>query len=298
MVTSNKALDLIREIIERNYNRLMIAVIGSDNVPQKVRDQFSNLSGKSLLELAYYHNYLNEENGENSPSDYQEMKTQQSQPGVLPQGSGHRYSIDFLNSNLLQLLNKQKNEVESSIIGAILDNNNNFKADALKDIHRPEHIDETLKEQTLSDLKDTIKSNLENKATSDWKRIVNTEVSNAIGQGSTDRIVVANKEANSSEVYVYRINPDDSRTCRYCRKFYIDTDGSPKLYRLSTLLGNGTNYGKKAEAWSPCAGATHPNCRDSQVIELRPGYALTPSGTPTFIGYDKWKDYISKKLTS
>lgn len=298
MVTSKIALELIRRIVERNYNRLMIAVLGDDNVSQTVRDEFPNLQGKSLLELAYYHNYLNEEGKADSPESFAEMKAQQSQPGALPLGSGHKFSVDFLNSNLQQLMNKQMNEVESSIIGAILDNNNNFKSDALKDITREDHIEDILKDQTLNDLFTKIKNKLDGKATSDWKRIINTEVSNAIGQGSTDRVVVANKNADSNEVYVFRINPEDSKTCRYCRKFYIDTDGSPKLYRLSTLLGNGTNYGKKAEEWQPTTGSTHPNCRDSQVIELRPGYVLLPGGKVTFKGLDSWRDYIHNKLSS
>lgn len=295
MVIKNSTIERIRKIIEKNYNRLAIALVGPSNVPQEIRDQFPNLTSRSLLEAVYYHNFLNEEGREGNPRTYEEMKEQQDTQN-LPRGSGHEASIDFLNSNLYQLLQKQKTDVESKVVGLIRDNNNQYKNDALQNLDRPDEEDASVKKRTIPELKQRLKEFGEGEAQNNWSRITNTEISNGVGQGSADQVVARNKGTPTDQIYVFRINPNDAKTCKYCRKFYIDSDGSPKVYRLSSLLSNGTNYGKKADAWLPVAQATHPNCRDSQLIELRPGWSVLPGGTVTYIGMDRWADYINKKV--
>lgn len=152
---------------------------------------------------------------------------------------------------------------------------------------------ESLKTESLAKLKVKFRD-MSGESTRNWDRIVNTEVSNAIGLGSADKIIENCK--NPHETYVYRINPNDSRTCNKCREFYIDKDGSPKLYRLSTIVGNGSNYGKRKESWKACTMSTHPNCRDSQIIELKPGFKLGSGGTVTYIGHEEWPKYLASKL--
>lgn len=296
MVTSNATIETIKRIIEKNYARLALAVLGKRNLPPNVSQQFPNEDGRPLLEQVYYHNYLNKEGDSGSPKDIDSMRAQQ-HPAAIPVGEAHTTTVDSLNSNLLQLIEKQRAEVTSRIVGFIRDNNNRYKNNALNDLERPEHIDSLMKESTLGELKTKLRDYSED-ANRDWTRIVNTEVSNAIGAGSADAIVVKNRDKSSKDVYVFRINPDDSATCKYCREFYIDSDGSPKVYRLSTILSNGTNYGKKPVSWRPVAGATHPNCRDSQLIELRPGWKVLPGGGLTFIGLNQWEDYIYDKVQS
>lgn len=298
MVIKNDTIERIRAIVEKGYNRLAIAILGRKNVPESVKAQFPNLDSKSLLQAAYYHNFINEAGKEGIPQSLQEMERQQGQPGAIPRGEAHEAAVDFVNSNIYQLLQKHKAEVEAQVIGFIRDNNNRYKNDALQNLDRSNEQDSAVKEQTVPTLKRKLKDYVETKASSDWSRIVNTEVSNAIGQGSVDQVVARNKTSDPTQVYVYRINPSDGRTCKYCRKFYIDGDGSPKVYTLSSILSNGTNYGRKADSWLPVAGATHPNCRDSQIIELRPGWAVKSSGAVTYLGMDKWSEYIRNKVTS
>lgn len=297
MVIKNATIERIRKIIEKDFNRLSIAILGKKNVPDYIKEQFPNLDSKSLLQAAYYHNFINEQDKEGIPKTLQEMEAQQT-PETIPYGEAHDEAVNFLNSNIYQLLQKHKAEVEAQIIGIIRDNNNRYKNDALQNLDRSDYQDSIVKEKTLDELKGRLAEYVGAGATKDWDRIVNTEVSNAIGQGSVDQVVARNKSSDPDQVYVYRINPDDGKTCKYCRRFYIDSDGSPKVYTLSKILSNGTNYGRKADSWTPVAGATHPNCRDSQLIELRPGWAVKSGGTVTFIGLDAWTAYIRQKVSA
>jgi hypothetical protein len=298
MVIKKDTVERIREIISRGFNRLSIVVVGPENVSAPVINQFSDIQSQSLPDVAYYHNYLNEQGKEGNPETLEEMISQQGRPGVLPRGNAHEFATDSLNSNLYQLIQKHKAEVEAQVIGIIRDNNSRYRNNALQNLDRPDELDAQVKEQTLDELKERIQEYLGVSSQKDWERIVNTEISNAIGNGSVDAVVARNKKSDPNDIYVYRINPDDGRTCKYCRNFYIDGDGSPRIFTLSRLLSNGTNYGKKADSWLPVAGATHPNCRDSQIIELRPGWAVKPGGSVTYIGMDKWREYLLSKLTS
>jgi hypothetical protein len=152
-----------------------------------------------------------------------------------------------------------------------------------------------VKESTLSKLKQKLRDTTQD-VNRDWLRVATTVMSETIGNGSVDRIVTDNRDKDAGEVYVYRIVVNDAALCKYCRRFYMDEDGSPKVYKLSTLLGNGSNFGKKKDSWLPVVGATHPNERCSQVIELKPGWKVLPGGKQTYIGLEKWNDYIVNKV--
>ena len=51
--------------------------------------------------------------------------------------------------------------------------------------------------------------------------------------------------------------------CKHCIKAYLTggIDSEPKIFKLSELRANGTNIGKKPEAWLPVIGGMHPHCR-------------------------------------
>jgi hypothetical protein len=301
MVLSKKAIEKIKNIIKQRHNLLLIATLGSKNVPkaiiQNLKDSGIDVSKYdpkgSFLDLAYHHNLLFEDGDIEAPKTAEESA--QKQFGKKPKEEEHGAAIEHLNSNMEQLIDKQAFDVLTRIEGLIRDNNNNFRLDVLSNPNKAEALQEMTKKNTVAQLKQKLRDTSKD-ADRNWSRVAATEISNAVGLGSVDRIVTDNKGENLGTVYAYRVNPNDAATCKYCRKFYIDSDGSPKLYRLSTLIGNGSNYGKKAAEWKPIVLATHPNCRDSQVLELKPGWALKPGGTVEYVGVDSWQEYINKKL--
>lgn len=284
----------IRKIIEQKHVRLTGAVLGpqflSPEELTELRRQGIQVSDDmSFLERLYYHNYLNRHDSKMAPTTTDEMAAQQAQAYSLPNTLIHEASKEFLNSNVRQLIEKQKADILSRVEGLIRDTNHNFK------FGQQQKLDDLVSENTVSQFKTKLRD-LSHDGNRNWARIANTEVSNAISLGSVDRIVDENEDKDLAEVYVYRIVVNDGALCKWCRRFYLDSDGTPKVYRLSTLLGNGSNYGKKAADWSPVATATHPNERCSQVIELKKGWRVLAGGSVNFIGNDAWNRYISKKV--
>jgi hypothetical protein len=300
MVTSKDTIDIIRKIIQKHYARLVVSVLGRDQLTPDQKKQleesgYDTSNPDSLLSMVYYHNFINHPVDEQSPKNIQDMKSQQSVPGLKPTGEAHDYTVENINEKMAQYIDKMRMDVQSKIEAMIRENNDSYKMDALKNLDRSVEMDELVKESTLGKLRQKLKDSSKD-GTRDWLRVAVTEMSNAIGIGSVDRIVTENRNNDLDDVYVYREIVQDERTCKYCRRFYEDSDGSPKVYKLSTLLSNGSNYGKPRDSWLPVAGATHPNERCSQVLELKPGWALE-GDTITYIGLDRWNDYIFNKVS-
>ncbi len=294
MVLDEKTIAKIKAVIEKHHAGLLVGTLGKKGMTGYQRRKLleagiSLKDEESVLEAIYHHNYLNEHGKIAAPTNVQEMKAQQSKAKVLPVAATHEASKDYLHSNMKHLIEKQKTNVLSQIEGMIRDTNNQFKFDKLQ------KLDDLSKDKSIRGLKTQLRD-YSRDANRNWDRIVNTEMSNAISLGSVDRIADDNPTKDMDEVYVYRIVKNDAALCKYCRRFYLDSDGSPKLYRMSTLLSNGSNYGQKAADWQPTAMATHPNERCSQVIELKPGFRLLSGGSVTFIGKEAWAEYIQEKV--
>lgn len=300
MVTSKRAADIIKKIVERRYAAFTISVLGKklftpEQLAQLEKQGVNISNSTSLLELAYFHNLLNPHGKVSIPKTVPEMKKQQGVKGVIPSGEHPTNAVEMLNETTLSAIEKLKQDSLNRIMGFIRDNNQSVRFSALQE--DGQKVNSLLRNNSLTQLKQKLRDS-SGDANRDWSRIATTELSNAIGIGSVDRIANETQGTDSSEVYVYRIVVNDAALCKYCKRFYQGSDGAPKVYRLSTLLANGSNYGKKAADWSPVVGATHPNERCSQVIELKPGWKVLPGGKQTFIGLEAWTKYIAEKVTA
>jgi len=302
LVTSKNTLNLIKRIVDNNYNRLAISVLGNgaltDTELKQLKESGVDVSNQdSLMSMVYHYNYINHPAGKNSPITVEDMKNQQRIKDIKPDGIVHKYSEESTNDKMKQFIDKMKVDVGTRLISIVRQNNDSYKVNSIQNPNRSLILDELMKESTLGDLRQKLQDT-SGDGNRDWMRVATTEISNIIGIASADRIVTDNVDKDLDDVFVFRIIVNDAKTCKYCRRFYLDSDETPKVYRLSTLLANGSNYGKKTDDWHPCVGATHPNERCSQTIELKPGWVLNTGGSMAYTGLDKWRNYIFNKLSS
>jgi very-short-patch-repair endonuclease len=217
MVTSKTTLEKIREIISKNYAKLAISVLGksvlTDKELKELKAQGIDISNtESLFALLYNHAFINPPEDTLGPKSVEDMESQQSVRGLLPEGSAHDYVIENLNDKTKQLIDKLKVDVISRVEGLIRENNDVYRVDALQNLDRTDLLDELTKESSLGKLKQKLRDTSK-EANRDWLRVAVTEMSNAIGIATTDRIVVDNRSKNLEEVYVYRIAHKDGKTC-------------------------------------------------------------------------------------
>ena len=100
----------------------------------------------------------------------------------------------------------------------------------------------------------------------DWARIVETECQNVFTLGRAQYMMQSNPDP---KVY-FDVYPG---ACRHCIRLYL-THGigsEPRVFRLSTLIANGTNVGLKSKDWKPVIGTVHPMCR-CNLRQLPEGY--------------------------
>lgn len=98
--------------------------------------------------------------------------------------------------------------------------------------------------------------------TGDWargfKRIAATEKQGAFQEGLSAGLI--EKEGDPETVYVAKQPAPDA--CPDCVRLHLTAGpGSPpKIFKLSTLMENGTNVGKRRTEWRAVVGVIHPWC--------------------------------------
>lgn len=125
-----------------------------------------------------------------------------------------------------------------------------------------EHLRSTIRDETTEavarrDTAKQLKSNL-GWLTGDWTRdldrIAVTEIQESLNQGAADHI--ATRRGSGADCY--KVPAPDA--CPHCKRLHIGPDGAPRIFKLSTLVANGTNVGRKARDWRAVVGTVHPNC--------------------------------------
>lgn len=273
----------VKKLIAKHFGNIAIAVIGAKYLSKQELAELKSLgvdvtNQYSLIDIIYKHNFLNAD-GKDMPKTLQNAIKQQ----VLKNPKASEVALNSLNESMKIFIKKMEIDALARIETILRDTNdinNLFSVQSSKKTNS----------ELIQDLKKTAPTSFK-----DWQRIVLTEVSNAIGLGSVDKIVAENNN-NIDDVYVFRLPVNDSVTCRWCKKFYNSKNNMPKIYKLSTLLANGSNYGKSKEAWKPVVGATHPNTRTSPIIEIKPGYIVQPGGVLTFVGAEKSKAWLKENI--
>lgn len=105
-----------------------------------------------------------------------------------------------------------------------------------------------------------------NEASRSWMRDVHTEVHNLIEEGKAIALV---KHAPNEDPFVYKLPHADA--CPYCKLLYLKPNGTPRVFRLSVLVSNGSNVGRKpgrpsltgkgSTEYKATLGAMHPWCK-------------------------------------
>lgn len=95
----------------------------------------------------------------------------------------------------------------------------------------------------------------------DWHRVAHTEMWDAKLQGEAEAIMNDESPFSSEKGETLVFKRPAHNCCNKCRQLYLERDGvTPRVFKLSDLMANGTNYGKKQADWLPTLGILHPNC--------------------------------------
>jgi len=108
--------------------------------------------------------------------------------------------------------------------------------------------------------------------TGDWSRDFDRIVTytNTLAY-ETGKAAMITRQSGEEDPLVYKHVYDGA--CKHCIRLYL-TNGlgsKPIIFRLSELVNNGTNIGRKTDEWKATLGPVHPYCRCT-LKYLRIGY--------------------------
>lgn len=183
---------------------------------------------------------------------YSDFKKYLNSAGFIPLTEQERNTLDALKKMTYEDINGLRNKIEKDVYGNLI--NQDYK-DSLKEIISQETQKSVENRRSIVDTKLAILEKSKEYGR-DFDRIIDYRMHQAFDTGRAISIAKDNPDAKCyKDVYM--------GACKHCIDLYL-TDGigsEPKIFKVSELVSNGTNIGRKTKDWKPVIGPTHPYCR-------------------------------------
>lgn len=228
------------------------------NIPVEIQPMLDRAFKKGQMEIRY-------DNIDISPEEAERL-TKEISPSNNPI---YKLTQDSVEEGIEYQLDKYKHKVSSTMIEY-------FKKDYSV-------IDEVFKEGKPKDSwLATELRNITKDFKQDWDMVVKTELINHKNEGIAEAIVKGESPYSNKGLETKVFKRPSPGACKHCSRLYLEADmKTPKVFLLSELMANGTNFGKKVDEWKPVVGVTHPHCQC--MIEVLPdGCAFDENGKIVF----------------
>lgn len=244
----------ITDIINNHMEVLMQLAVG-DGTPSPALVKKLGLPKEisSLITDAYKYGKLSVLKGKDlsklSAADVEKMMRD------LKLSKAQQYAVDGLNAKAQLNINSLTQKITTTVISSAIQNDMNLWT-TVKDVIPAAMENGTPRYQVIQELRE--KSGDWER---DWHRVAHTEMWGAKCNGEVQAIVNGESplshDKGDTKVYM-RPSP---MACNKCKQLYLERDGkTPKVFKVTDLMANGTNYGKKQADWVACVPPLHPNC--------------------------------------
>jgi hypothetical protein len=183
----------------------------------------------------------------------------------IPLNKSEQYALEYVENKTYSHIKGLGDRIKQTVSGIVIESSPALRLkyeDAIKT-----SIEDAIKERESAA---KVVSDMYSKA-KDWNRdlgrIAETELNNAFQFGRAEQI----KREQGGDSLVYKdVYP---KACRHCIKAYLTAGigSKPRIFKLSNLIANGTNIGRKVDEWLPVLESMHPFCR-CQLHSLPKGY--------------------------
>jgi len=287
MVLTRLQIERILDILKKRHNLFVVKTIGTELLSEQELKELKDEYGEDALRQVedfvkdgYWAGYLrNKDLGSVTEDSHEEFKVQP-KPAM---NDYMEYSVDHGKEVVEEYVQKLSAQAQANFRGIINEYNKRYKDYLMTNTALPIAIKMSEEGKTVSEMVTALRDATGDLAR-DWSRIASTETTNIINTGMTDKIIKINPDKSAKEIFVYKRVINDAALCPYCRKLHLKDDGvTPRVYRLSDVLANGSNIGKKQKDWQMVIGAVHPHCR-CQLVQIPSGYYFNKEGKLEFIG--------------
>ena len=264
----------IKKIIEEHMNVVMELTIGDTKVsPETLKKLGVPKSVSNLITDSYKYGKLttvmNKNLSKMSPQEVNDMLKK------LKVSSRQQKSMEYLKAKTQLSIDNLTQRMTSAVITSALQS----QLDMYQAIGKvvPNAVKEgTDRYKVVQQLRD-----LTQDWERDWHRVAHSEMWDAKVQGEANAIIDNESPVSKKGRETMVFKRPAPNACNKCKQLYLEADGiTPKLFKITELQANGSNYGKKQADWKPTLGILHPNCMCPLSV-MPDGYKFDSSGQLT-----------------
>lgn len=264
----------IKKVIEEHMNVIMELTIGDTKVsPETLKKIGVPKSVSNLITDSYKYGKLttvvNKNLSKMSPQEVNDMLKK------LKVSSRQQKSMEYLKAKTQLSIDNLTQRMTSAVITSALQN----QLDMYQAIGQvvPEAVKKnTDRYKVVQQLRD-----LTQDWERDWHRVAHSEMWDAKVQGEANAIMDNESPISKKGKDTMVFKRPAPNACNKCKQLYLEADGiTPKLFKITELQANGSNYGKKQADWKPTLGILHPNCMCPLSV-MPDGYKFDSSGQLT-----------------
>lgn len=258
--TNNQISEII-EILQNAHWMFIGCYINPDVVPKRVMKDLVKMgfSVKQVVkypELAYSFGLLSVymKDSDVKRMGFYQLKQSLKAGKLLPLSEAEKVAVRIVEQRAVEGITGLGNKIASNLRTIFIE----------KDLKQRKEFEEIIREASKKAIKkrETIKgivSEIGHK-TNDWARDLDRIADFILHEAYDNGRAFAIKKSHGNNAVVYkRVHKD---ACEHCKRLYLEDEitWEPRLFKLSELMGNGTNIGVKVKDWKPVIGATHPWC--------------------------------------
>lgn len=287
MILNEDQIEAIKAIINKHFNAFLLSTLGVDAITQEDLRELQRLGilgyvfNQNLFRDAF--NLGKQRTGAKSnltPLNYEAWRKIWLDTYV---STIDKQALDNITASSEHYTKKLKDGITNKMLGTVLEANRESSRSSLGSPIGPNPYKRITQEVNVKKLAKELEKQTKD-SFRDWERVVTTELNAGYSQGAVHAILEDNIHRDPNDIIVYMEGPLDEGTCKWCKKFYHEGN-SFKTYRLTELLANGTNVGRKASEWKAVVPPMHSRCRH-RIVELPQGFSLDENGKMFFAGSD------------
>ena len=265
MLLEQKVQDRINEAVDQAYLSFLITMIGFNALSEEDKRKASLIGlvqiNRPLIESLYQIARERGNEADRKPMKLRDLIAYAGLSGVLPLTDAQVYTLEHAKREMYDAIENSREDYKKKIRQEILRTNAEARAMELSQVVTTQE-----RQQRHTLLISTLLMSLSNvleKLEDAFTKGATVALTNLVNNAAVDEVMTTNlfNQLPTSEIRVYKRVVNDGRLCAWCSKFYTNKDGTPKVYRLTDLLANGSNDGLPKSAWKPVIGSTHPRCR-------------------------------------
>lgn len=275
MLLTPEQLQQIRQIIADHHSAFIVNTVSPDAVSkdilQRLKDKGLIAPQIASIEDSYIYGQVvaaMEAPNAHKMSYDQFKKYVKTNP--VPLSQIEKQAVQIAQQQAGEYITNLGSKAATQTAQTLINEENQYRANLKEDI-KTAVADNIARRESIKKLKSQL-GHLSGDWSRDWDRVAVTEKGNAMDQGAVDALT----EEYGEDVLVFR-RPLPGH-CKHCDRLYLGSDGHPKVFKLSTLIDNGTNVGKKAADWLPIATRTHPNCVCTAPTRMPEGWGFNEEG--------------------